>query len=373
MYKLKQIPEDFAVREISNFEIGEEGEYHIFLLKKRGISTPDACDLIAKIVKKGIKYISYAGNKDKEAVTEQLISIKSDYPMQEIGHEKIQTTFVGKSKIPISLGNLEGNEFEIVVRNIESIRQRGGSPQSSGYFPNYFDEQRFSKNNVQVGLALLKKNFKNAAFMIVNKKVKKYLEEKPNDFVGALKRLSRKELMIYVHSVQSLIFNETVSRYLLSYLSNYSSKYSKDSAGEFSEVAYNSGEENNNLNSRFMIFPEDVRTIHQGVSKELFYRELAIPGFGTRLDEADEFQNITMQIMKELKINDRDFIIRQLEGISPEGAMRKMFVKINNLEIGKLEDDDLNNGMKKVKIKFSLPKGSYATIAVKAMIGYKNG
>jgi len=53
--------------------------------------------------------------------------------------------------------------------------------------------------------------------------------------------------------------------------------------------------------------------------------------------------------------------------------MRKMFVKINNLEIGKLEDDDLNNGMKKVKIKFSLPKGSYATIAVKAMIGYKNG
>ncbi len=352
MYKLKQVPEDFTVREISDFQIGkasDEGDYHVFLLKKRGISTPDACDLISKLVKKGIKYISYAGNKDKEAVTEQLISIKSDYPIQEINHEKTQTTFLGKSKIPVSLGNLEGNEFEIVIRNIEAM------PRSISLFPNYFDEQRFSKNNVQVGIALLKKDFRCASSLIVNKKVKKYLHEKPNDFVGALKRLSRKELMIYVHSVQSLIFNETVSRYLSRYLSTYLKGL------KFSEIAYNSGE---GENSRIMIFPDDISVIDQ----EIINKEIVIPGFGTMLDKNDNIHSITLEMMEELKLNDRDFIIRQLEGISTEGTLRKMFAEIKDLEIGNLEDDELNNGMKKVIIKFKLPKGSYATCVVKAMM-----
>lgn len=339
MYKLKQIPEDFIVREISNFEISNEGDYHIFVLRKRGISTPDACDLISKIIKKGIKYISYGGNKDKEAVTEQLISIRSDYSIAEINHEKIQTKFLGKSKIPISLGNLEGNDFEIVVRNIGSL------PQSIDYFPNYFDEQRFSKNNVQVGMYLLKKDFRNASLLIVNKKVKKYLSDKPTDFVGALKKLSRKELMIYVHSVQSLIFNETVSRYL-------------KSLSDGVKVNYKSGEKDNI--ERFMVFPKNI-------NESLIDCEIPIPGFGTRLDRNDELQSITINIMEEFKVNDRDFIIKQLEGISTEGALRKMFVKVQDLEIGSFEDDELNQGMKKAKIKFKLQKGSYATAAIKAM------
>ena len=47
----------------------------------------------------------------------------------------------------------------------------------------------------------------------------------------------------------------------------------------------------------------------------------------------------------------------------------KIFADVSELSIGKLEDDELNKGMKKVRVKFTLGKGSYATIVIKEMFG----
>ena len=41
---------------------------------------------------------------------------------------------------------------------------------------------------------------------------------------------------------------------------------------------------------------------------------------------------------------------------------------VANLTIGTLEDDELNDGRKKVRVVFSLPKGSYATMVIKRMM-----
>ena len=70
--------------------------------------------------------------------------------------------------------------------------------------------------------------------------------------------------------------------------------------------------------------------------------------------------------MKNNEITQRDFIIRQLPQVTVEGTMRKAFIGVSDL---KIEDgaDELNKGMKKIIASFSLPKGSYATVVIKAL------
>ena len=63
----------------------------------------------------------------------------------------------------------------------------------------------------------------------------------------------------------------------------------------------------------------------------------------------------------------RDFLIPSLTGMSLEGGMREGIAEITGLEMGQLEEDELHDGMHKVNISFTLKKGSYATMAVKAL------
>ena len=77
MYKIKQIPEDFVVKERIKLRFDEKGQYSYFLLKKRNYTTERAVSMVAEKLRVKRKYINYAGNKDKKAVTEQVISVNS--------------------------------------------------------------------------------------------------------------------------------------------------------------------------------------------------------------------------------------------------------------------------------------------------------
>ena len=77
MYKLKQKPEDFIVNEITNIKLKDKGKYAIFLLKKENYTNERAVQKIAEKLRIPRKFIGYAGNKDKVAVTTQYISIKN--------------------------------------------------------------------------------------------------------------------------------------------------------------------------------------------------------------------------------------------------------------------------------------------------------
>ncbi|MBU3941571.1 MAG: tRNA pseudouridine(13) synthase TruD, partial [Nanoarchaeota archaeon] len=325
-----------------DIKLKENGNYSYFILKKRNYTTERAVSAIAHYLKTDRKNIGYAGPKDKNAVTEQLISIKGQIKKQDIQLKDIELIYKGKGDERISLGDLNGNEFIITVRNLNKEKIKINSKTLS--IPNYFDEQRFSKNNVEIGKSILKKDFKGAVSLIlshenpgdIEKEVLDHISKLPNDFIGAIKKIPKKIRMIYVHAFQSLMFNKTISELMMLETEDYR------------EVDYSQG---------IFVFP------NKGINNT----KIPIIGFGTELKD-NKLRDISLKILEEEGIKLRDFIVRGMPELASEGDERNMFVKAEKLSI-KTEDDELNKSKKKCIISFTLPKGSYATIVIKKIFG----
>jgi len=315
MYIIKQKPEDFIVNEIPLYELNNKGIYSYFWLIKRGYNTVDAVKKIAKMLNIRLKSIGFAGAKDKNAVTKQLISVKSinKEALEKLKIKDITLEYVGNGLVPISLGNLKGNEFVITVRNLKTRITR---PKET--IPNYFGPQRFSRNNSKIGKALVKQDFKKAASLIDQKELKSHLEEKPADFVGALRRIPLKTRKLYVHAYQSLLWNKTAELYLKT---------------------------------------NPCKNI-----------KIPIIGFGTEIEDIkdNDLRKIVQDILKEEGIAEKDFIIPQIKELSSEGGERDLFVKPESLSIS-IADDELNKGKLKAIVSFFLPKGSYATVVIESI------
>src|SRR3989344_3037018 len=336
MYQLKQLPEDFVVIERPAAKAEQHGKYLYFWMKKREKNTIDAIKELAKALRIREKDIGFAGSKDKHAVTEHLISLlgaKKEI-VEELVIPQVVLEFYGYGIKPISLGDLQGNQFEIVVRNLakEKIEEITG-------VENYFDEQRFSKHNVEIGRHLIKKDFAKAAKLIDDPKTGQYLEKKPHDYVGAIKFLPARLLRMYVNAYQSYLWNKTVARYL------------EQMGKVLKKIVYSEGE---------LVF----------VSNADKFKDLKIPliGFGQEGSEDRKVQDIINEIMEEEKLSYADFIIKQIPELTLEGELRKAIVPVHDLEIGRKASDELNHGKKKLKVSFVLPKGSYATMAIRRMV-----
>ncbi|MEK6863053.1 MAG: tRNA pseudouridine(13) synthase TruD [Nanoarchaeota archaeon] len=317
MYKIKQIPEDFYVKELINLDINS-GKYAYFLLKKRNLTTLGSLELISEKSRINLKNFGYAGNKDKNAITDQFISVLHGHKnLENLKIRNIELRFIGYGRERINLGRNIGNEFMIVVRNLNKKHNR------INFIVNYFDEQRFSKNNVLIGRLLIKRNFKEAC---------KLLNLDVNNPINSLNNLNKKSLRFYIHSYQSYIFNEVVSEYLKERYKTY--KKIKYSLGNF-------------------IF----------VNKK---EKLSFPliSFDTKFKKKD---NIYLKILKKEGIHLKDFLIKQLPFLIEETIYRDVLVDVKNFKTLNYEKDELNSNKFKQMIKFSLPKGSYATILIKQM------
>jgi tRNA pseudouridine13 synthase len=321
MYKLKTKPEDFIVEEIPLHKFRKRGKYSYYLLEKKDYTTEQAVQTVCRYTRTQRKFISYAGNKDKKAITKQYVSSK--VPIRDISINNIKLTKVGRGDEPISTGDLIGNKFIITIRNIEK------KPSAISKVINYFGEQRFGRNNLDVGLEILKKNFEQAAHMIKHNSVQHHLKKYPNDHIGAIRTVPFKTLRLYVHSVQSYFFNELAAKIVREYTDNINA------------VDYKHGE--------YLFTFDNIRN-----------RTLPLISFDTETDIYDT-------LLRKFTLQKRDFVIRQIPQVTPRGGERDLVVRIKNLRISGFKEDELNTN-KKVVVAFTLSKGSYATIAVKKML-----
>ncbi|MBR9677498.1 tRNA pseudouridine(13) synthase TruD [Candidatus Woesearchaeota archaeon] len=314
MYKLKTIPEDFIVEEITKAKPEDTGQYALYKLTKRDLTTIDATKKISQHYKTPIKYINFAGTKDKIAITTQYITIskgaKKDYKTKNL-----ILNYLGQTNNRLNLGELLGNKFTITVRNIEQ------PPKLAKQIPNYFDDQRFgnNKNNHIIGKHLVKKDFRSACELI--EQTQHHLIDKPADYVGALRTLPKQNLKMYVHAYQSYLFNETVKKLITKH------KTAKYALGE-------------------LYFP----------TTKIDNQTIELIGF--------ESEN---KLLEDEGITPRDFIFAQLPQLTSPGTTRELLITIKDLTIGQLQPDEFSKN-KKCTVKFTLNKGSYATIVIKALM-----
>lgn len=158
--KLKSFPEDFIVKEDLGFELDGEGEHVMVRVEKIGYNTLFVAEQLAKFAKISARSVSYAGLKDRHAVTEQWICLQM--PGKEIpdfsawqldGCRVIATT---RQKRKLRIGALKGNQFELTIRDIsapEDIEPRLQQIAEQGV-PNYFGEQRFGRDGQNLTQAL---------------------------------------------------------------------------------------------------------------------------------------------------------------------------------------------------------------------------
>ena len=73
------------------------------------------------------------------------------------------------------------------------------------------------------------------------------------------------------------------------------------------------------------------------------------------------------EVAKIEKIKLENFQVKQIPGLNLISNSRNILMNVKNLKIGKLSKDELNPDMKKIKLSFTLEKGSYATILIKCL------
>jgi tRNA pseudouridine13 synthase len=359
---IKHVPEDFIVEEIPLNEWADAGPYTIFRLTKINLNTEHAVSIISKRFNIPNNLIKYSGTKDKNARTIQYVSIPSKQGIDglKIDEEDIKLEHVGYSEEPLSLGTLKGNKFIITVReldkkDIHALNARldilNSKDSKKFIIPNYFDEQRFSANNYNIGLNILKRNYKLAAdYMCKSKGIYAdaalvYWTAHPTDYVGALQHVPKRILILYIHSVQSHIFNEALSRLLL----DHSQSSERDDILHYiaDYVVGSLGEEKILGKLVFYNYTEDYAELTNS---------LELVGFNTAI-----MNHYVKKVLEEAGLSPRDFIIRALPDLSVEGVSRECFVDVINFEHRILDD--------RVIMEFELPKGSYATIVIKALFG----
>ena len=310
MFEFKKKPEDFIVNEISNLKISDKGSYAYFKLTKKDMTTEYAITNVSKTLHIDKKKIGYAGYKDRVGITSQLVSIQSGKKGYGFKTKDLELEFVGFGNDQIRIGDLHGNSFEVRVYSDQK-------PVKIKSIPNYFDQQRFSNNNVEIGKALITKDFKKAAELIIESNNEISFEGfNANDHINKINKISRHLLLLYVHSFQSYLFNKMLSNSIKS--------------------------------KKYILINEDKMNVGEGIVEKI-----PLLGFTSKISK--EYSSLLEKENVKLK----DFINRQIPFLTLEGTFRDSFVEIKDLEIIKEKESYL--------LKFSLPKGSYATIVIKSI------
>jgi len=160
---LRRAPEDFMVEEVPAYLPCGEGEHLYLHVRKRGLSTPELARQLARALGVGEHEVSWAGLKDRHAVTTQWLSLpaknaEGSLPgLQLPGMELLEAKRHGNK---LKNGHLRGNRFTLWLRDVADVGAARASFERlvAEGVPNYFGEQRFGlkDDNAEAGKLLLK-------------------------------------------------------------------------------------------------------------------------------------------------------------------------------------------------------------------------
>jgi tRNA pseudouridine13 synthase len=391
-----------------------KNRYLLCTLVKRDWDTFLALNAIAEHLNISPKHIQIAGIKDAKAVTAQHITIegisKEDAAEAQIKDIKIQP--IGYVRNKISPYFLLGNNFHITVRaaahSKSTIQKRMAKTlnelETIGGVPNFFGHQRFGTTRPithLVGKTLIKGNFRKAALLFLaepsahehpesrqarkqlqttqdfqqalkdfpkklhfERLMLKHLIMKPEDSVGAFRRLPLKLRKLFPQAYQSFLFNKFLSRRIAN----------GTSLGRAEIGDYVVNVERNGLpmqNMYRIASSQTVREVNGAV--EAGRMRIAFPLIGFKKHPSQGLQGeIERKIIEEEHVSPANFKIEAIPEISSRGELRTAITPLHNFSADAISDDVVNPLKSQVKLSFMLYRGSYATVLLREIMKPRN-
>jgi len=383
--QLRVDPADFIVEEIPLIKKGgSSGPYLICRLTKTNWELQHAIKEIAKRLGISHRRIGWAGTKDRNAVTRQLISIYNitGDQVSEVRLKDITLEPVGQSNEALSLGDLLGNRFDIMIRDCQpadlDTRVHATSETVCQAVPNYFGLQRFGATRPVthlVGEWILRGDYEKAVMTYVGlafpgepdhvrsvrtafsetrdiqaalfdlppqmsyeRAMLHYLYTHPDDYQGALHELPPKLLSMFVSAFQSYIFNCALSQRF-------------DDGGSLTEPR--AGDRLIFANGRTdTVTGTNSNTVSIHIRRGRCSIALFMPG-KEQYETKSDGELATQSLLADFEITARDFErASAFVRTKFDGAWRPVALR-TDIESSVIQND--------VRLKFSLPPGHYAT------------
>jgi tRNA pseudouridine13 synthase len=203
---IRTLPEDFQVTEIPLVTPDGEGEHCWLSIRKRNSNTAWVAKQLAEFAGVAPKAVSYAGMKDRHAVTEQWFSVqlpgRADPDWSLINNESFEVLQASRHSRKLKTGALRGNRFRLRVRGVdaspEQIQKR--IQQLAQGIPNSFGPQRFGHNG---------DNLVQAERLLARPKVQSETARRSGGRPGA--HVSRNKRSIWLSAVRSALFNRVLA------------------------------------------------------------------------------------------------------------------------------------------------------------------
>ena len=404
--KLRTLSEDFIVQE--QFDKSLEytnGVFTIAQITNKNWDTHRLVNELAKKLKISKKRIGFAGTKDKRAVTTQLLSFYEvtkqqleNIHLRDISIQEIKTTNTG-----LKLGDLTGNHFHIIIRNITQIITQNKIQEiidyitSYGGFPNFYGVQRFGVIRPithLIGKHVIMGNFQKAVMTYLcycdpnekpeilslrsslqktqdfNEALKTFpdslyyekillnkLVQNPDNYVEALKALPKNLLTMFINAYQSYLFNK-----ILSLRMKKNIPLNQALVGDIILPKYN-----NTVEMRpIPVSDSNVDKINKQITRNKAVISGILLGAKSIFAEG-EIGKIEKQIITQEHIKLQDFIIPEIPYMSSWGSRRALLATVEKPEI-LIDKDELNPGKNAVHLSFTLQKGCYATCFLRELM-----
>ncbi|MEM0372452.1 MAG: tRNA pseudouridine(13) synthase TruD [archaeon] len=350
MHEIKRCAEDFIVEEITpegetldvngtySFDEKSRGHELVCVLVKRNWDTHLAVREIAKRLHFSPKRVGFAGMKDKTALTAQRISIvgakKGD--VERVLIKDIKLMPLRYSNERVKLGDLKGNRFTVKVYAKKMRKMKR--------IPNYFGEQRFGTTRSVthlVGREIIKENPEKAVMIYLTKA----FESEPDEVKEARKRLAREK--DFRSAINYFPKHLKFERLMIAHLAEYPGDYigALRVLPKFLKLMFVHAYQSYLFNKYLDVV----------VRKKKNYKDGPLFGYGTTIKTKEE-----KEVLEKEGVSLEDFSVKCMPEMSSPGERRDLFVEPKGFKV--LEH---KNGY--YIVRFSLPKGAYATTVIESL------
>ncbi len=330
LLKVKQ--SDFRVFEQLPFLPCGEGEHLLIHIRKTGANTVFVARELAKYFKVKEQLVSYAGLKDRFAVTEQWFGVhvpgKQEYDLSDLVIEGVEVISYKRHNKKLRTGALTGNYFELILRDVTQLKdlhERWQSITELGV-PNYFGEQRFGIDGGNIDRALA---------LFAGTKVK-----------------DKKKRGMYLSAARSTIFNDIISERIKQNI------FSKLQVGDVVMLAgtqsvFHLDEIGDNIEQRHNDKDVDITA--------------TMWGSGELMTSADP------EALEQQVADTHSEFSQGLPRFGLKQERRRIRLVIKDADIEVLPNEpSTNDVLPAVKISFSLAAGSYATTVLRELLDYQD-